>query len=166
MKLSGDLIARRGTAGRAVEGSARVSEMEKKPEFEARCRDGSADFRTAFLSLRILHQPVLEAPDFLGSFVVVEDAPDFVQIGIPLAFVLNRGRDAGCPPLPTLRASDGHTRKVEIADEGEKIARLGPGSFAQDQYPRQARPRSGSSPSGTRMSSPELPLRHRALILR
>lgn len=140
--------------------------MEQKPVLEAGCRDGGADFRGASLPAGILLQPVPEALDFRGSFVVVEDAPDFVQIGIPLAFLLNRGRDTGRPPLPALRASDGHTRKIEIAYEGQEVAGLGPGSFAQDQDPRQTRPRSGPSPSGARRSSPGLPRDHRALILR
>ena len=168
-KLADDLFARGEAAGGALEGPVRVSEMEQEPVLEAGCRDGGADFRSALLPVfpaRILFQPAPEALDFRGSLVVVEDAPDFVQIGIPITFPLNRGRDAGRPPLPALRASDGHARKIEIADEGQEVAGFGPGSFAQDQYPRQTRPRSGSSSSGARRSSPGLPWSHRALILR
>ena len=156
-KLADDLFAGRGSARRAVEGPVRVSEMEQEPVLEAGCRDGGADFRSTLLpvlSARILLQPVPKALDFLGSLVVVEDAPDFVQIGIPIAFPLNCGRDAGRPPLPALRASDGHARKIEVADEGQEVSRLGPGSFAQDRYSWQARPRSGSSSSAARRSSP------------
>ena len=165
-KLAYDLSARGGPAGCAMERLVRVSEMEQKPVLEAGCRDGGADFRSAFPPARVLFQPVQEFLNFRGSFVVVEDAPDFVQVGIPLSFPLNRCRDARGPPLPALRASDGHTRKIEVAGEGQEVAGFSPGCFAQDQYARQARPRSRSSPSGTRCSSPELPWGHRALILR
>ena len=168
-KLANDLFAGRGSVWRAVEGHVRVSEMEQEPVLEAGCRDGGTDLRGALLpvlTVRILLHPVPEALDFRGPLVVVEDAPDFVQIGIPFAFPLHRGRDASRPPLPALRASDGHARKIEIADEGQEVAGFCPGSFAQDQYSRQTRPRRGSSSSGARRSSPGLPWSHRALILR
>ena len=165
-KLSDDLLACGGSPGRAAEGPVRVSEMEKKPALEAGRGDGGADFRGVSLPVRIPLQPAPEALDFLDSFVMIEDAPDFVQIGIPLAFPLNRCRDARRPPLSVLRASDGHTRKIEVADEGQEVARFGPASLAQDQYTRQARPRGRSSSSGAWRSSPGLPWGHRALILR
>ena len=163
-KLADDLFAGRGSARRAVEGHARVSEMEQEPVLEAGCRDGSADFRGAFSSRASRASRGSRAsransasassgsPGFLGSLVVIDDAPDFVQIGIPIAFPLNHGRDAGRPPLPAFRASDGHVRKIEVADEGQEVPGLGPGSFAQDRYSRQARPRSGSSSLAARRS--------------
>ena len=165
-KLSDDLLARGGSSRRAEEGPVRVFEMEQKPVLEARCRDGRGELHSAFLPEWVLLQPVTESSDFRGSFVVVEDAPDLVQIGIQIAFLLNRCRDARRSPLSALRASDGHARKIEVADESQEVAWIGPGSFAQDQDSRQTRPSSGSSSRGARLSSPGLSCGHRARILR
>ena len=165
-KLSDDLLARGGSSRRAEEGPGRVFEMEQEPVLEARCRDGRGELHSAFLPEWVLLQPVTESSDFRGSFVVVEDAPDLVQIGIQITLLLNRCRDARRPPLSALRASDRHARKIEVADESQEVAWLGPGSFAQDRDSRQTRPSSGSSSRGARLSSPGLSCGHRARILR
>ena len=165
-KLSDDLLARGVSSRRAEEGPVRVFEMEQEPVLEARCRDGRGELHSAFLPEWVLLQPVTESSDFRGSFVVVEDAPDLVQIGIQIALLLNRCRDARRSPLSALRASDRHARKIEVADESQEVAWLGPGSFAQDQDSRQTRPSSGSSSRGARLSSPGLSCGHRARILR
>lgn len=163
-QLTNNLLAGGWPAEGASKGSVRVSEMEQQPVLEARNRDGCPNRDVTCLTVRLPGQPRTEAFDICVSFVVVEDAPNFVEVGIPLPFLLRRSRDPPWSPLPSLRSADRHVREIEVASEGAEVAGLRPGCLAQDQQPRQAVLRRGPSSPDAWPSSPGMPSGHRIPI--
>ena len=108
-QLTNHLLAGGWSAEGASKGSVRVSEMEQQPVLEARNRDGCANRDGTCLAVRLPGQPRTEAFDICVSFVVVEHAPNFVEVGIPAPSpALPQSRS---PLVPTVLSSEyGPTR--------------------------------------------------------
>ena len=163
-QLTNHLLAGGWSAEGASKGSVRVSEMEQQPVLEARNRDGCANRDGTCLTVRLPGQPRTEAFDICVSFVVVEDAPNFVEVGILLPLLLRCSRDPPWSPLSSLRGADQHVREIEIASEGAEVTRLCLGCLAQDQDSRQPFPCRGPSSPDAWPSSPGTPPGHRIPI--
>ena len=153
-ELGDDLLACRCSPSGSPEPPDREFEVQQEPILEARHRNGGLHdcLASPFSGRSILH-PGTDGFDLDISFIVIEDAPDFIQSGIALELAPDLPLDIGSIPERLLQRSDLHVREAKVRAQRIEVFRLGLGSFAEEQNSRSAGSR-GRPPTRPAASPP------------